>query len=298
MTSNKIILRSFLTILTLVGALILFAPTVTRAQGLNWEGQTGAFITPFAYTSASEDKKMGKPQISFHYLNAGSVVGNHFQASVTVGAAKRVEFGYTRNFAAKGSEALSGLFSNGFNIIHGKVNFVPENAGKKNWVPAISGGFVARTNINRVGSIVSPLTKTSNNGDVYVVATKTITQTKGLPIVLSGGIKATNASILGVAGNSTAWKGRAFAAAAFVVTGPGKSTLIFGAEALQQPKFIKGLAGATVPTTLAYWVRIVPKSERPWNIDFGVAQVAGKIMPGVDVKARHQFAMGISYQFK
>lgn len=282
-----------LLILTAI-AIIAIPASSAFAQGLNWEGQTGAFITPFAYTSASEEKKFGKPQISFHYLNAGEVVGNHVQTSVTVGAAKRVEFGYTRNFSMKGDSALSGLFSKGFNIFHGKVNLVPENSGKKNWVPAISAGFVARTNVQRVGSVTS----STNNGDVYVVATKTITQIKGLPIVLSGGVKGTNASVLGVAGNAPDWKARGFAAAAFVVTGPSKSTLIFGAEALQQPKYIKGLPGPTVPTTLAYWVRIVPKSKYPWNIDFGVAQVAGKITPGIDLKARHQFAMGISYQFK
>lgn len=284
--------------LSLFAALFFLSVSNVCAQGLNWEGQTGAFITPFAYTSASEKDKFGKPQVSFHYLNAGNVVGNHFQTSVTVGAAKRVEFGYTRNFSASGNSALSGLFSKGFNIFHGKVNLVAENAGKTKWVPAISAGFVARTNITRVGGILSPLTKSSNNGDVYVVATKTITQVKELPIVLSFGVKATNASVMGVAGNATAWKGRMFGAAAFVVKGPAKSTLIFGAEAAQQPKFVKGLPGVTIPTTLAYFVRILPKSEKPFNIDFGVAQVAGKIAPGIDLKARHQFAMGISYQFK
>ena len=37
-------------------ALILFAatlfPQTLFAQGLNWEGQTGALLTPFAYTAA------------------------------------------------------------------------------------------------------------------------------------------------------------------------------------------------------------------------------------------------------
>ena len=44
-----------------------------RAQGLNWEGQTGAFITPFAYTSASPARGMGRPQASFHYLDMPAV---------------------------------------------------------------------------------------------------------------------------------------------------------------------------------------------------------------------------------
>ncbi len=277
---------------------ILFLPPLTVRGQLNWEGQTGAFVTPFAYTSASEKNKFGKPQIAFHYLNAGGIVGNHYQASVTVGAAKRIEFGYTRNFSAIGGNAsFSPLFSKGFNIFHGKVNLVPENANKTKWVPAISAGFVARTNVTRVGAVLAMPTKSTNNGDVYVVATKTITQIKDLPILLNFGVKATNASIMGVAGNAPEWKARMFAAAAVVVKGP-KSSLIFGAEAAQQPKYIKGLPGATVPTTLTYFVRVVPKTEFPINFDFGVAQIAGKIAPGVDLKARHQFAMGITYQFK
>jgi len=51
-----------------------------------------------------------------------------------------------------------------------------------------------------------------------------------------------------------------------------------------------------VPTTVTYAARIVPLPERAkFNIDFGVAQAAGKILPGVDLKVRHQFAFGISY---
>lgn len=281
----------------IIFAAFLFLPSLAvRAQGINWEGQTGAFVTPFAYTSPSEKNKFGKPQISFHYLNAGSVVGNHYQASITVGAAKRVEFGYTRNFSSPGKTAVSPLFDNGFNIIHGKVNLIEENAGKTKWVPAISAGFVARTNVKRVGGVIN--NKSETNGDIYVVATKTVTQVKDLPLLFNFGVKYTNASIMGVAGNSPDWKPTLFGAVAAVVKGPSKSTLIFGSEVAQQPKYIKGLPGPTVPPTLTYFVRILPKAEVPLALDFGVAQVAGRITPGVDLKARHQFAMGISYAFK
>lgn len=266
------------------------------SQSLNWEGQTGAFITPFAYTSGSEANKVGKPAIAFHYLNAGAVVGDSVQASITVGMFKRTEFGYTRTIKMDGdSSALSPLFKGGFNTFHGKLNLVSENVNKTKWVPAISVGFVARTHVKRVGGVIG--NKTENSGDIYIVATKTITQIHGLPILLSGGYKATNSSVFGVAGNAPDWTGRAFGAAAFVVKGPSKSTLIFGSEFAQQPRRIKGLAGATVPTSLTYFVRILPAEKLPFNIDFGVAQVAGKIMPGVDLKARHQFAMGMSYKF-
>ncbi|MBX7220987.1 MAG: DUF3034 family protein [Blastocatellia bacterium] len=166
---------------------------------------------------------------------------------------------------------------------------------RKNFIPAISVGFTARTNVHRVGGVLG--NKTTTNGDVYLVATKTITQVKGLPILLSGGVKGTNASILGLAGNAPEWEARFFGAAAFVVKGPAKSTFIFGSEFCQQPRKIQGLPGVTIPTTLTYFARILPKKELPLAVDFGVAQVAGKVAPGVDLKARSQFAMGISYRF-
>jgi hypothetical protein len=33
------------------------------------------------------------------------------------------------------------------------------------------------------------------------------------------------------------------------------------------------------------------------TFDFGVAQVAGEVAPGINLQARHQFAMGITYGF-
>ncbi|MEZ5306030.1 MAG: DUF3034 family protein [Pyrinomonadaceae bacterium] len=268
--------------------------SVLKAQGLNWEGQTGALLTPFAYTSKSDEKTFGKPQVSFHYLAAGDVIGNHIQTSVTVGAAKRVEFGYTRNIAIEGGSPLAPLFSKDINIFHGKVNIVEENAGNSKALPAISAGFVARTNVKRAGGYLADQTET--NGDVYVVATKTITQIKGLPIVLSGGVKATNASVMGIAGNSPDWKARGFGTVAAVVSGSSKTTVIVGAEAVQQPKYVKGLPGATVPTSFSYFTRIIP-NKVPMAIDLAIVQAAGEIAPGVDLKARARFGMGISYQF-
>jgi hypothetical protein len=116
-----------------------------------------------------------------------------------------------------------------------------------------------------------------------------------VPIVLNLGYKATNSSIYGLAGTAPAYKGRAFGAAAFVFKGPAKSTLILGSEFSQQPREIKNLPGAVIPTTITYAARIVPTEKSKFNIDFGIAQAAGRILPGVDVKVRHQFALGVSY---
>jgi hypothetical protein len=272
------------------------------AQSLNWEGQDGVFVTPLAYSVPSSDKKFGIPVVAYHYLDAGPVLGAFHQVSVTMGAFNRVEFGYTGDLHQDGSTALSGLWSGGFNIFHGKVNLVRE---RRSWLPALSVGFVARTQVRNVGGVIQR--RDTNNQDFYGVATKTITSIRKLPLVFNVGFKATNASLLGLAGNAPAYQGRLFGAGGFAFKGPGKSTILLGSEFMQQPRSIEGLPGAVVPTTLTYAVRIVPAGALPlhgWGvespkltIDFGLAQAAGRIAPGVDLQARRQFALGISYGF-
>jgi hypothetical protein len=279
-----------------LGLLLTMAADVrpVSGQSLNWEGQTGVFVTPLAYTAASSKKGLGKPIVAFHFLNGGKVLGNFYQGSLTVGALGRTEFGYTRDLHSQGSTAgLSNLWSNGFNSFHGKVNFLPEDFAKQKWVPAISAGFVARTQVYNVGGWING--RRTNNADFYVVATKTITETRKLPIVLNAGYKATNASVLGLAGNAPAYRGRAFGAAAFVLKGPAKSSIILGSEVLQEARDVQALPGAIVPTTITYAARIVPLAKKKFNVDFGVAQAANHILPGVNLDARHQFALGISY---
>jgi hypothetical protein len=100
-----------------------------------------------------------------------------------------------------------------------------------------------------------------------------------------------------MAGNATRFQARGFGAAAFVLKGPAKSSLVFATEVAQQPRHPENLGAAVIPTTLTYAVRVVPLAERKFNIDFGVAQIANHIMPGTNLQSRHQFAMGISYGF-
>ena len=291
-------------------AVVLLAVIVTGAgtnsalaQSLNWEGQDGIFVTPLAYAVPSADKGFGRPVIAYHYLDAGDVLGGFHQASVTMGAFNRIEFGYTRNLHQEGGTVgLSKLWSSGFNAFHGKLNLLSE---RRAWRPALSIGFVARTQVQNVGGVIRG--KETNNADFYAVATKTVTQIRHLPLVFNVGFKATNASLLGLAGNAPAYQGRLFGAAAFALKGPGRSTILLGSEVLQQPRSVQDLPAAVVPTTITYAARIVPAGALPlhgWGvesprltIDLGVAQVASNILPGVNLQARHQFALGISYGF-
>jgi hypothetical protein len=50
--------------------------------------------------------------------------------------------------------------------------------------------------------------KGTTNADVYLVASKTITYLRGLPILLNGGVRGTNAELWGMAGNATRFQAR------------------------------------------------------------------------------------------
>ena len=292
----------------LLAGVVIGLGTSAWPQMLNWEGQTGVFVTPLAYTVPSNSNVwISKPVFSIHYLDAGEVLGGFNQVSSTLGMFQRVEFGYTRSIHYTGDTAgVSELWSNGFNIFHAKANVIPENAAGQGWLPAISVGFVGRTDVRNVGGALAG--HSTYNQDFYAVATKTISQWHAVPLVLSFGFKGTNASLLGIAGNAPAYKGRMFGAVAIPFKGPWRSTIMLASEALQEPRGIQGLPGAVIPTTLTYAVRIVPGGAYPaahgWreqsprlSIDFGVAQAAGTILPGVNLHARSQFALGISYGF-
>jgi hypothetical protein len=289
-------------------AILSFGAPAAFAQALNWEGQTGIFVTPLAYVAPSADDGPGPPILAYHYLDAGKVLGGFHQLSITDAAFHRLEFGYTRNFHQAGSTpVLSNLWGDGFNAFHAKFNLLPENIAGHSWVPALSAGFIVRSQVRNVGGVMN--NQDTTNEDFYVVATKTITQVPKLPIVLDFGCKATNASLLGLAGNAPDYSGRLFGAAAFVFKGPAKSSLFLAVEAMQEPRHLEGLPTAVIPTTLTYAARIVPAGAFPsihhgWgeqrprlNFDIGVAQAAGTITPGVNLDIRHQLAIGVSYQF-
>jgi len=283
------------TALSLAGVLLLTAVS-SFAQNSGWEGETGVFITPMAYTAPSPDGGFGLPIVGYHYLDGGKVLGDFHEISITAGALKRMEFGYTRAFHATGSvPSLSPLWHDGYNIFHGKFDLVPENAGKRAWLPAIAVGFILRTQVHDVGAAI--LDKNVANGDVYLVATKTITQSKLIPIILSGGLRGTNAELWGMGGNTPNFGERAFGAVGFVCKGPAHTAFILASEFSQQPRHPDQLPTAIIPTTVTYAIRFVPTPERRINFDFGVAQIAGQIAPGVNLQARAQVAAQVSYGF-
>jgi hypothetical protein len=61
------------------------------AQALGWEGETGVFVTPLAYTASAEGQKL-HAVVAYHFFDAGSVISEFHEASVEVGAVKRFDF--------------------------------------------------------------------------------------------------------------------------------------------------------------------------------------------------------------
>jgi hypothetical protein len=285
---------------TIIGLFVMLAAPACLAQ-LNWDGQTGGLLTPFAYVSDSPGNGLSQPELAFHYMNAGPALGNEFQASVTFGFLKIGEIGYTRSFNAEGSvPGLSPLFANGFNIGHIKFKLVPENFRGTKFIPAIAAAAVVRTQVRRITEVDEAENTTATDFDV--IATKTIDELPA-PVLLNFGVKLTNASLLGLAANSPNWDFEAFGAAGVQLRGPKHSKLLLGAEFLQEPRHFKEVPGqffsvtAVVPTTVSYFVRVRPGSELPFDIDLGLVQLGGTLGSGWNIQARHQFTMGVSYQF-
>jgi hypothetical protein len=295
-----------------LGVAFLFGSSVVgNAQALGWEGETGVFVTPMAYTASADGQKI-HPVVAYHYFNAGSVIGDFHEVSLEAGIGQRFELGYTREFHNLGGDpSLSPLWQDGFDIFNAKYILVPENYKKNNWVPAISAGIIARTGVRNVGDYLKWHPNTNNgshNEDFYVVATKAVPVKNAgalAAVVLNAGIRDTNAELWGMGGNAPDWQARGFGAVAFVFKGPDKSTIIFGSEASQQPEHPLGFTSATdpggvklnIPTSLTYCARVVPSPKHKLNFDIGIAQVAGNIAPGVNLKARHQFGAQVSYGF-
>ena len=284
-----------------------------HAQGLGWEGETGVFVTPLAYTQSTENGKV-RATAAYHYLNVGSVIGDFHEASVEVGVGKRFEFGYTRNFHSFGSDSpaekgLSTLWQNGFDIMNAKFNVIPENSFGKKYVPAISVGGMFRSGDRNVGNYVADVAKNGdasrlsgrNNGDVYLVGSKMLPTGK-TPLLISAGVRGTDAQLWGMGGNAPDWSAQAFGSVAVVCPLPHKNTIIFASEAAHQPHhpyMFDGKRGEqlNIPTTMTYAARFIPNWKYKVNFDIGVAQIAGKVAQDVDLKARHQVGVQMSYAF-
>jgi len=255
-----------------------------EAQSLNWEGIGGGVVTPFANPAGNGG--LVRPTVAFHFLNGGDIVGRRYQASVTLGIGDRVEVGYTRSSVTSSDAYERLLFDRGFNTFHGKVNLVPEGSGG---APAIAVGALWRWQAQHIENGLGVATK---DADIYLVATRTLPLVPGLALLLNGGGRVSNASLLGIAGNAPGWQLLGFAAGGVRLG----TDLTFIAEYLQEPSEIDGMPGAKLPATLTGFARWRPE-QGGFGIDVGVLRAAGEIMSGFDAAAERQLVAGVSYSF-
>jgi len=306
------------------GAAFVFTSASTsllNAQNMTLEGQTGGFITPTAYVLyTAPGKKLSHPAVGYHFVNTSQVIGLVETASVLEGYANRAEVGYTRSIHTEGNNAVFSKIWNysGMNIFNGKLVVLPEDE-HSNWKPGLAVGGVLRTGDHFVSGYVDG--KSYTNGDVYVVFSKM--RLKGpVPFLANVGWKATNASILGLGGQSTRFGGRLFGGLGFPLPGPWGTAIVPAAGFTQEPPQVKNLGPvsgiylvggkAHLPTTMDYAIRITQRKDPHVVFDIGVGQVAGKIgttlvptgvaaqpyaqLP-VDLKARSVLGGGISYRY-
>jgi hypothetical protein len=283
----RLTFATFLFRVAVVFALALGIASASDAQSLNWEGQTGGFVTPFATVVESPAGGFGRPMVSFTVLDAGEVVGTHFQLSLAAGIAGRAEIGYTKTALETGSAGdVSDLFDRGFQSLHAKVRFVNEDKATPA-VPSISAGVQFHWQFGGLDGS-TPI----RNADVYLVATKSVPAGDRLAVVLNGGVKITNASLFAIAGTASDWTARGFAAAAVDVAG----RVVVGGEILQQPKAFEGLPEADVPSTLSAFVRVTPVVDR-LSVVLALVRLAGTIAPGIDADAVNRLGLGATFRF-
>jgi hypothetical protein len=334
-------LRSFsnirATLSFVAGLLIVLAPAVLRGQSLNLEGQTGGYVIPAAYTIPSDaGHKWSAPTLGFHYLKAGTTIGDFYISSVAEGYGNWLEFGYSRNSHSNGNDfnvppynktGASALWAySGFNVFSGKVKILAENRHKKNWIPAVSVGGIFRQGDYFVTGVLpnpngNPLNhQAHNNGDFYIVATKLVRETK-IPLLLDFGVRGTNAQLYGAGGqagsapvagtatvggaptftNSNAWVAKPFGGLGIPIPFSKKSNAIVvepGAEIAPQPHYTQNLPTITNSTVEVYGFRFTQLPTFRWTLDAGVGHIGNQLGPGFYIHANTVESIALTYRFK
>ena len=293
-------------------AMVVLGALHLPAQNLTLEGQTGGFITPTAYVVYSaKDQFFSYPAVGYHFINVSKVIGAVHTFSIAEGFANRAEVGYTRSVHWKGDDPLfSGLWHYaGMNVFSGKVVVVKDGQGAP-VIPGLAGGFVVRTGDRFVSGALAG-GKSYTNEDLYAVVTKTWLHPP-LPFLANLGLKASNASIYGIGGQSTRFMGRLFGGLGIPLPGPFKTAIVPAAGFTQEPPQVKNLGGvlvtgkAHIPTTLDFAVRVTQKENPHFAFDIGVGEVANMIgttfinplgFVPVNLHARNIFGTGLSLRF-
>jgi Protein of unknown function (DUF3034) len=281
-------------------ALLLLAPffgAVACGQALNMDGQSGIFFQPWADVVPAPHHKLGVPTVSFHIVDAGPVAGDYLNVGVEEGFGNWLEFGFTRNNHTDGGDpTISPLFNfAGMNMFNAKAKIIPAGAYKLKYFPAISVGGVLRTNDPFV--VQSVQQKNATNGDAYVVASELFALNKRFAFLATGGVRGTNAQKYGYGGNTIDWQARAFGGLAFPI--PIKKVILVSPtlEIDQEPRYIKYVPSAHMPTDLIYAVRISHYPDSKWSFDIGTGHVGASLAPDINIKVNNAIAFASDFRF-
>jgi hypothetical protein len=276
---------------------ILFLTPRANAQSLNMDGQSGIFLQPLAEVVPSPQHQFGGPTVSFHAVNAGPVAADYINTGVEEGFGNWLEFGYTRNFHTNGADpTISPLFNfRGMNIFNFKAKLLPSNYHDHKYLPTISLGGVLRTNDPFVVQAVKH--KNATNGDVYLVGTKLFTIGNKFAFEVNAGVRGTNAQKYGYGGNTVDWEARAFGGVAFPI--PIKKLVVItpAIEIDQEPRRIKYVPTASLPTDIIYAIRVSRYPDSKWSFDVGTGHLGANIAPGINIKANTAVALAVNYRF-
>jgi hypothetical protein len=187
------------------------------------EGQGGGAITPMAYlvNPAPEGQIFGKPSVAFDQIGLDRKNLNTFM--ITENLFGRIELGFAAD--ALGLGTLPGAIEQNTGVEIGRsdvwlYNFslrgllVKENAGENNWIPAVTVGAIFKTNdgihqINEsLGGVLRTIGYARENGtDFTLTATKKLPEAFfGKPLILTAGLRESEAADLGFLGFSRSYK--------------------------------------------------------------------------------------------
>jgi hypothetical protein len=258
---------------------IAFNPLAYLANaGSKWKKET-----PAAEKKGNEKKgfdgfglleNISKPQAGAWYVRLPQSHVDWTALGTAFSLFDRAEVSY--GWEAIAQHGARTIYKNNFGT---KFLLVPENAGDHKFIPAISiGGILKNTDI--VPS------KTKHTGlDAYLVATKLIKETP-LPVLLSGGLLATNSRTTGVFGYDPNYRFTWFANADLIVL----KNLAVGYEYKQGAKF-HGWHDADYQDIHAAWF-----INDKWTL-VGAWVYAGAAKSGKEVGLGDGFTASLHYAF-
>ena len=113
----------------------------------------------------------------------------------------------------------------------------------------------------------------------------------------TGGVRGTNAQKYGYGGNTLDWEARAFGGVAFPIPIKGKIVVAPALEVNQEPRYIKYIPGAHLPTDLIYAVRVSRYPDSRWTFDVGTGHLGATLEPGINIKANNAIAIAADFRF-